>query len=223
MPLSTAIVLLPGMDGTGEFLKPLAAQLSRYRPVLIVDYPTDRALNYDELASYVRGSLPGERVVVLGESFSGPIAIELAAADPRVVGLILASSFARHPLPTQLTRLTKLLDPKWMPTSVVVAALMGAAATPELRERLRDLLAGLPRDIVQSRARNVLRVDKLKRLSETRCPMLCLHGRSDRLVRKKQVDDIVAARPDCQVHWLDAPHMLLATHADEAARVIEEF
>jgi len=65
--------------------------------------------------------------------------------------------------------------------------------------------------------------DKRKRLSETRCPVLCLHGRSDRLARKGPVNDAVAARPDCQVHWLDGPHMLLATHTDMAARIIEEF
>jgi pimeloyl-ACP methyl ester carboxylesterase len=197
-----AIVLLPGMDGTGEFLKPLAAQLSRSR---------------------VRKRLPHDRVVILGESFSGPIAIEVAAADPRIVGLVLASSFARHPLPAQFAPLTKLLDAKWMPTRVIVAALMGSAATPELKEHLRRALAALPREVIQARARDVLRVDKRKRLSETECPVLCLHGRRDRLVRKRHVHDIVAARPDCEVHWLDGPHMLLATHADAAASVIEEF
>jgi hypothetical protein len=39
MPTSEAstIVLLPGMDGTGELLKPLAARLSARRPVVVVD------------------------------------------------------------------------------------------------------------------------------------------------------------------------------------------
>jgi pimeloyl-[acyl-carrier protein] methyl ester esterase len=225
MPSSkeTGIVLLPGMDGTGEFLKPLAEQLSRHRQVLVVDYPTDRVQNYDELVSHVRERLPDDRAIVLGESFSGPIAIEVAAADPRVVGLVLASSFSRHPLPTQLAPLTRLFDHRWMPISVVIAALVGAAATPKLREHLRDVLVDLPREIIQARVREVLRVDKRKRLSETRCPMLCLHGRKDRLVRKRHVDDIVAARPDCEVYWLDGPHMLLATHTYAAARAIEEF
>jgi pimeloyl-[acyl-carrier protein] methyl ester esterase len=225
MPSSkaAAIVLLPGMDGTGEFLGPLAERLLRHRPVHLVDYPTDRILNYDQLVVRVRERLPHDRVVVLGESFSGPIAIELAAADPRVVGLVLVSSFPRHPLPTQLASLTSLFDHRWMPTSVVIAALMGAAATPTLKESLRGVLAGLPREIIQARVRDVLRVDKRKRLSETGCPILCLHGRRDRLVRKSQVDDIVAARPDCDVCWLDGPHMLLATHTDAAFLAIEEF
>jgi len=222
-PEKTAIVLLPGMDGTGELLRPLAKQLSTDRPVHLIDYPSDRCLNYDQLASHVRERLPDDQFVILGESFSGPIAIEIAATDSRVEGLILASSFARHPLPTFLAAFTWLLDPRWIPSSVVVAVLMGSAATPAIKARLREVLATLPGDIIRTRARDVLRVDKRGRLAEIKRPMLCLHGRSDRLVRKRYVDEIVAARPDCQVRWLDSSHMLLATDTDAAAAVIEAF
>lgn len=223
MPEKTAIALLPGMDGTGELLRTLAEQLSTHRPVQLIGYPLDRFLSYDKIVSYVRERLPNDRFVILGESFSGPIAIEIAATDPRVVGLVLASSFARHPLPTHFAAFTRLLDFRWIPTSVVVAALMGSSATPKLRAHLRQVLATLPREIIRARAQDVLRVDKRCRLREIKCPMLCLHGRSDRLVSKRHVDEIVTARPGCQVRWLDAPHMLLATHADAAASVIEEF
>jgi pimeloyl-[acyl-carrier protein] methyl ester esterase len=222
-PEKTAIVLLPGMDGTGEFLRPLAEQLSRHRQVLLVDYPADRCLGYDQLTSYVRDRAPGDRFVVLGESFSGPIAIEIAAIDARVAGLVLASSFARHPLPTQFAAFAGLLDLRWVPTGVLVAALMGSAATPELRVRLREVLARLPREVMRARAQEVLRVDKRGRLAEIKCPMLCLHGRSDRLVSKRHADDIVAVQPACQALWMDASHMLLATHTDAAANLIEDF
>jgi pimeloyl-ACP methyl ester carboxylesterase len=180
-PEKIAIVLLPGMDGTGELLRTLAEKLSTHRPVQIIGYPVDRFLSYDLLVSCVRDRLPNDRFVVLGESFSGPIAIEIAATDPRVVGLVLASSFAWHPLPTQLTVFTRLLDLRWIPTSVVVAALMGSAATPQLRVHLRQVLATLPREIIRARAQDVLRVDKRGRLREIKCPVLCLHGRSDLL------------------------------------------
>lgn len=219
----TAIVLLPGMDGTGELLAPLAKRLSTYRPVHLVNYPADRFMNYEQLVSYVSDRLPDDRFVILGESFSGPIAIEIAAAHRRCAGLILAASFARHPLPRLLAAFSGLLDLKWMPSRVVVAALMGSAATPEIGQRLRQVLAELPRDIIRARAREVLQVDKRRRLSEITCPMLCLHGRSDRLVGKRYVEEIVAARPGCQVRWLDSSHMLLATDAGAAAVVIEEF
>jgi pimeloyl-[acyl-carrier protein] methyl ester esterase len=219
----TAVVLLPGMDGTGELLMPLAKQLSTRRSVHLVDYPSDRYLNYDRLVSYVNERLPDDQFIILGESFSGPVAIEIAATEPRVSGLILASSFARHPLPRFFAAFTRLLDFRWIPSGVVAAALMGSAATPAIKARLRDVLATLPADIIRARARDVLRVDKRARLGEIKCPMLFLHGRSDRLVRKRHVDEIVAARPDCRVRRLDSSHMLLATDTDTAAAVIESF
>jgi pimeloyl-[acyl-carrier protein] methyl ester esterase len=222
-PEKTAIVLLPGMDGTGELLRTLADQLSAHRPVQLIGYPVDRSLTYEQLVAYVRERVPNDRFVILGESFSGPIAIEIAATDSRVVGLVLASSFARHPLPTRLAAFTRLLDLRWIPTSIVVAALMGSAATPRLRVRLRQVLATLPREIIRARAQEVLRVDKRGRLRDIKCPVLCLHGRSDRMVSKRRVDEIVAALPGCQLRWLDSSHMLLATHAKAAAGMIEDF
>jgi len=219
----TVIVLLPGMDGTGELLRTLADQLSVHRPVQLIGYPVDRALTYEQLVPYVRARVPPDRFVILGESFSGPIAIEIAATDPRIAGLVLASSFARHPLPTQIAPFARLLDLRWIPTSIVVAALMGSAATPKLRVHLRQVLATLPREIIRTRAQEVLRVDKRSRLHEIKCPVLCLHGRSDRLVSKRRVDEIVGALADCQLRWLNSSHMLLATHAEAAASIIEDF
>ncbi len=219
----TAIVLLPGMDGTGELLRALADRLSLHRPVRLIAYPIDRPLNCDQLAAYVVERVSDNRFVILGESYSGPIAIEIAATDPRVVGLVLASSFARHPLPTLFSAFARFIDLRWVPSSFVVAALAGPAATPKLRTHLRQILATLPREIVRARAHEVLRIDKRGRLREIKCPMLCLHGRSDRLVSKRCVDEIVATQPGCQVRWLDSSHMLLATHPAAAAGAVNDF
>ena len=222
-PEAIPIILLPGMDGTGELLKALADQLSLHRPVRLITYPLDRPLGYAQLAAYVRERAPDGPFVVLGESFSGPIAIEIAARDPRAVGLVLASSFARHPLPTQFAPLTRLLDHRWLPKRIIATALMGSEATPELIARLHRVLATLPHEVLQYRAREVLRVDKRDRLREVTCPVLCLHGRFDRLVGKRQVDEIVTAQSRCQVRWFDSSHMLLATHPEAAVKAINQF
>jgi pimeloyl-[acyl-carrier protein] methyl ester esterase len=218
---NTALVLLAGMDGTGELLRPLTRRLAAHRSVQVVDYPADRWLSYDQLVASVRERVTADRFVVLGESFSGPIAIELAAT--LVAGLVLASSFARHPLPSWLAAVAGWVDLKWTPAPLLIGALMGSAASPELKRHLRQILARLPRETVRGRIRDVLRVDKRSRLRKVNCPILCLHGRSDRLAGKRLVDDIVALQPACEVRWLDAPHMLLATHVEAAAVAIEDF
>jgi pimeloyl-[acyl-carrier protein] methyl ester esterase len=222
-PEATPIILLPGMDGTGEFLRALADQLALHRPVQLFAYPPDQPLNYAQLTTYVVERVPNRPFVILGESFSGPIAIEIAATDPRAVGLVLASSFARHPLPAQFAALARLFDLRWLPKRIMATALMGSTATPELAARLHQVLAALPREILQFRAREVLRVDKRNRLSEITCPVLSLHGRFDHLVNRRRVDEIATAQPRCQVHWFASSHMLLATHPDAAAKAINHF
>jgi pimeloyl-[acyl-carrier protein] methyl ester esterase len=221
-PEATPIILLPGMDGTGELLRALADQLALHRPVQLFAYPLDQPLSYAQLTTYVVERVPNRPFVVLGESFSGPIAIEIAATDPRAVGLVLASSFARHPLPAQFAALTRLLDLRWLPKRIIATALMGSTATPELTARLHRVLAALPREILQYRAREVLHVDKRNRLREITCPVLCLHGRFDYLVNRRQADEIVTAQPRCQVHWFDSAHMLLATHPEAAVKAINQ-
>src|SRR5436309_344825 len=96
-----ALVLLPGMHGTGELFAEFTAALGSEHEAIAVSYPQDRPLDYAQLESIVRSRLPADRpFVILGESFSGPIAISIAASAPRGLrGIILCVSFAKNPLP----------------------------------------------------------------------------------------------------------------------------
>ncbi|WP_222432862.1 alpha/beta fold hydrolase [Caenimonas sedimenti] len=93
------LVLLPGMDGTGELFAPFIAAYGGATQV--VRYPPTAVLNYAGLEEVARSALPrGEPFVLLGESFSGPIAISLAASrPPNLLGVILCCTFARNPRP----------------------------------------------------------------------------------------------------------------------------
>lgn len=218
------VILLPGLDGTGELRADIAKEIAQERPVEIIAYPAERALDYDVLTAYVLTCVPvNGPFVILGESFSGPIAIEIAARSEQVRGLILASSFARHPLPKFFAHFTSLLRLKWLPHSFIVAVLFGRTGTPELKARFEKILRVLPEKIIQQRAAAALRVDKLNRLRDVKAPIMCLHGRFDWLVRRKSIEEIVAMRPDCQICWFDAAHMLLETHPEQAAKAINRF
>ncbi|WP_228488314.1 hypothetical protein [Caenimonas koreensis] len=50
--MKTTLVLLPGMDGTGDLFAPFIAAWKG--PVHVVRYPTDTALNYQELTAFAR-------------------------------------------------------------------------------------------------------------------------------------------------------------------------
>ena len=98
----TTLVLLPGMDGTGALFAPLLHELSPAIRPLVVTYPPNERLGYAELAERVETQLPAaDDYVLLGESFSGPVATLLAGRHPPGLrGLILACSFVRSPHPS---------------------------------------------------------------------------------------------------------------------------
>jgi hypothetical protein len=76
------LVLLTGMDGTGDLFEPLIKALPGIE-IQVIRYPLDRSLSYPELLSLVTSSLSGsEPFALLAESFSTPIAIQLAAKRP---------------------------------------------------------------------------------------------------------------------------------------------
>jgi hypothetical protein len=54
----TALVLLPGLDGTGLLFQPLVEALSKDIEPIVVSYPDDIPLGYGELLPLVDGALP---------------------------------------------------------------------------------------------------------------------------------------------------------------------
>ena len=93
------LVLLPGMDGTGKLFESLVELLPTYITPLVIGYPTTTKLSYQALIKLVRQQIPKHQpYILLGESFSGPIAISLAAkADKQLKGVILSCTFAVNP------------------------------------------------------------------------------------------------------------------------------
>jgi len=68
------VVLLPGLDGTGEMFTPLVGALGPDIRSIVVRYP-DAPLDYAGYQAIARAALPAqEPYILLGESFSGPIA-----------------------------------------------------------------------------------------------------------------------------------------------------
>jgi pimeloyl-[acyl-carrier protein] methyl ester esterase len=87
------LVLLPGTDGTGELFRPLIERLPREIECVPVRYPGDRWMSYLDLAGFVACQCPASGPFVLvAESFSTPLAIQIAATRPEnLVGLVLCA------------------------------------------------------------------------------------------------------------------------------------
>jgi hypothetical protein len=130
------LVLLPGLDGTGELFAPFLDAMQGV-DAQVISYPPDREMTYLEHEEYVRERLPRDGpFVLLGESFSGPIAISITACAPtNLRGLILCCSFAANPLPVfgSLSRLVAAFPAMRIPPRLFAPFLYGGHATPALR------------------------------------------------------------------------------------------
>ena len=218
------IVLLPGLDGTGRLFRWLSDEYAGPVPLQVVSYPADARLGYRELTEYVRALIGSRNVIVLGESFSGPIAVEIAASMPnQVKGLILAATFVRSPWPAWLVRTAAALNPGLAPRPLMYAILRGQNTDPSLNREIEQILAEMAPEVRSKRLREVADADVRELLAMVRCPILALHGTKDWLVPRTSVVRSVKSDPNATIALFEGPHMLLQTHAGAAARAIEAF
>lgn len=214
-----ALVLLPGMDGTGELFAPFLAALSGEFDVRVVKYPGDHCGGYDELEALARSAIPDDRpYVLLGESFSGPIAISIAASAPgKLSGLVLCCTFARNPRP-KLAALKALID-----VAPLKSLPAGWLAGAQMRVPFKAALAKVTLNALRARMRAVLSVDVCDKLAACEVPLLYLRAKRDFLVPPSAAKIIANIKPTAKVAEYDAPHFLLQTMPQEAAREVAAF
>jgi pimeloyl-ACP methyl ester carboxylesterase len=184
--IDTTLVLLPGLDGTEVFFGPLIERLPATIRPLALSYPDAGPHGYRALLDFVRQELADiPRYTVLASSFSGPLAVMLATAEPRRVrGVILAATFARSPSgPLALLRFA--VRPP------LVAAIRFARRLPiwilrprhdALRIAKRQTWSRVSARGLAARARAALGADMRENLSDFRQPLLCVTYAADHVV-----------------------------------------
>ncbi len=224
----TALYILPGLDGTTRMLHDfIAAARPSFAAVQAIGYPTDVVLGYRELETFARTALPRDApLVLIGESFSGPLAISIAAdPPPNLIGLVLSTTFARAPVPLlgPFASLTRFAPTHSLPTPLLSAVLLGRWSTPVLRSRLRAALDDVTPAVQRARAAAAMRIDVSDRLARIAVPTLLLKANQDRLLRPGAARELLENIANAQQVALDGPHLLLQTRTDRCAEEIVSF
>src|SRR5262249_37046547 len=155
-----------------------------------------------------------------------PLALMLADRLPgRVRGVILCSTFVRAPLPNAgWLRLATITPTVWLVRT--------ARRVPARVFRPRSLpLAGAqamtwPRvssRVIAERARAILALDVREMLGRCAAPLLYLAATRDRVVPRRNAEEIARARPGVRVATIDGGHLALFTNAGAAAQTITGF
>jgi len=222
-----AVVLLPGLDGTGKLFAEFARLLRPIVDTTVISYPTDQPLGYDELELRVLAALPsGRPYVLLGESFSGPIAIRIAARSPAgLVGVVLCGTFASNPFPwlRWARPLAVYLPVRSLPRWMRAPLMWGSVSPRRAPPRSERAMTGVSPAVVRHRIAALLAVDESAALARIRVPALVLRALNDRVISRKATQSILESLPGAQLAEIDGPHLLLQTRPEECAGIVLQF
>ncbi|MGC4120013.1 MAG: alpha/beta hydrolase [Myxococcales bacterium] len=218
------ILLLPGMDGTGILFRSFRGALPPEVAAVCEDLSQERPQDHRTLAAAVHP--PDVPYAVLGESFSGPLALLLADRDPNARAVVLAASFSRCP-----SRLLSLLWPlaraplfvPRLPDSVVRRYLMGEDAGPLDLSAFRLANRFVDPHAMSARLRAIAQVDVDAELARCKVPVLYLRAKRDRAVGRQESERMRRVCPSMEIEDVDAPHLLLQRAPEECARRIDAF
>jgi pimeloyl-ACP methyl ester carboxylesterase len=221
------LVLLPGLDGTSLLFARFVSALPPEFESIVVKYAGDKALNYAEHESIASSFLPQHGpYIILGESFSGPIAISIAASNPPgLVGVILCCTFARNPLPfhARFKPLLGLVPFNLIPKVLQSPFIFGRFTSPSLRAEQGEAVSRVSNRALRARIRAVFEVDVSSKLQQITIPILYLQASEDHLIPARAAEHIRRIAPAVRIVKLEAPHLLLQTVPSAAAEIVGGF
>lgn len=220
------LLLLPGLDATGRLYEAFSSALPARYPLRALYYPTDQALDYDGLLPLVRACAPTEGPwALIGESFSGPLAIRLAAErPPGLMALVLCATFVGAPLPlpawTVRTGLFRLPPPRWLMRRLM----FDAEAPADEVDAFMAAVTSVDAPVMAVRARAALGAGVGELLTGLDLPVLYLRAGGDRLFCASVQAAVRRHRPEIEVVTIEgAPHLVLQRRAHEAAAAVSQW
>ena len=216
------VVLLPGLHGSRALFSSfvaLAPAWARCRPLAL---PSIGGQTFDALAESLLPELkPLEGFVLLGESFSGPIAARLAfRLGQKVALLVLCNPLVEMPFGFSAGLAAAGVTSRWMP-AWCAAALLAAGDRALGREALREVRL-LPRETLEGRlaAAFSATVDELAPLLGA--PLLAVLGSKDRLVSRARTRALLRGVPFSTAVDLSGPHLIVQAKPAEVWDAISD-
>jgi 3-oxoadipate enol-lactonase len=185
------LVLVPGMDGTGQLFYrqvPLLATRYRVATYTLRDDAATMDVLVEDLARVIATAAAGAPAVVIGESFGGTVALSFALAHPELVrALVVLNSFSRFLPQVRLhLAIAALRLMPWQTMALVrrlTAFRLHSRYThrAEIR-RFLELTRNTRREGYIARLSILQRYDARERLGALRVPTLFLASELDHLI-----------------------------------------
>lgn len=223
-----SIVLLPGLDGTGELFAPLVDSLPERVNPITVSYPRDSCKTYAELKGVVMPYLPMDQpFFILGESFSGPLSVIIADDRPEgLMGIMLCATFIKNPF-ISLQSWMKIFSIapiyRLWPLLISLRARIGGENFRDIAELALGAIKSVNPDVISHRVKSILSVNVENEFKECPYPVLYLMAGGDNLIKRHNYKGIKALKKDVKLAVVDTLHFVLQLEPEKSGRVLTEF
>ena len=224
--MSTRLMLLPGLEGTGRLFAPLQAALADDVEIVVIAYRDEQV--FDEYVESVASRMADIDNVLVAESFSGPIALTLLSRYPsRLRCAVLCATFSTSPFRT-FCSLARLV-PSWafragpLRRALIRRFALNGETHHEIVQEIMDVTSSVPAAMTKSRLAVLSQIDLRPILAKIHHPILYLQAGRDRVVSKRLSHQLLEGLTSVNVRVIDGPHMLAQTRPLECASAIRNF
>jgi len=220
---------MPGLDGTGNMFQPLISSLGDEIKTYTISYPFDQHLSYDELSGFVRNKLKNfdEQLVLLAESFSGPVAVKLLQNSlPNIKAVIFSATFCESPK-SVLVLLSKFLPVAAIlklpfPNAVIKYFCFGYDCSPETIDLFKKTISKSNAKVLSQRIIEISRL-KFKGQNLSNIPCCYIQAQYDKFVPHSAFQSFLKIAPDIQLIKIKGPHFILQAKPQECKESIVKF
>lgn len=220
-------ILLPGLNGTDGLFQTFMNQAPSNFQLMALSYPTDKELTYEELTVWVCEKISdvSGRLVLLGESFSGPLSLFVANKSTKnIVAVILVASFINPPRSSLLKALPWCLGFSITKQLYALCNLLsGNSKTVFVIKSISNELQKVNSRVLAHRVRQTLSVNATNALAACKVPILYMQASKDIIVPKSALRNIMSVRDSINLAVFPTQHFLLQSLPNESWLAISDF
>lgn len=217
------VVLLPGLDGTGILFKPFIDSLPNDVKTLVISYPPDIKLDYEELVEFVISELPEDNCILVAESFSGPIAHQVVLQKLKnVKSVIYVATFLGSPR-RYLLRISHLLPTKFIfavsiPNFIIKRLLFNFATNEQVINLFKQSIRQVSPDVLSFRLNQLAKLPNDHGISKIRASYI--QASDDKLISKSCIEAFKKVFDNINVFHVKGSHFILQTNPSACAEIV---
>jgi pimeloyl-[acyl-carrier protein] methyl ester esterase len=214
------VLLLPGLHGSTRLFQVFVALAPSWARCRAVALPPEAPQGFDALADALLPSFrPFEGMVIVAESFSGPIAVRLTAGlGAKVALLVLCNPLTVPSFAAPVPLTARFLQSRLCLSSAAAYALAGGDRA--LGKAVIEEVRALPRPVLEQRLAVTFAACAADISAYAVAPLLCILGTKDRVVAATTTREALATIPRVIITEVSAPHMILQTHPSQVWALI---